>query len=126
MGGKRVNLDEDQVLKLAEIGMTHKEIAHFFGCSVTTITNRYSGIIRNGHSVMKEGLRRQQLRTAMSGNPTLLIWLGKQMLGQTDVQKIEQTTNVNYTETRNKLEQFLLDGKVSEPTEDADDDAKVH
>jgi hypothetical protein len=37
-------------------------------------------------------LRRWQIEAARKGNPTMLVWLGKQLLGQTD--KIE-TTNEN-------------------------------
>ena len=36
----------------------------------------------------KASLRRRQHQAAMDGNPALLIWLGKQRLGQTDKQEI--------------------------------------
>jgi hypothetical protein len=32
----------------------------------------------------KQSLRRRQYTTAMEGNPTMLVWLGKNWLGQTD------------------------------------------
>ena len=34
-------------------------------------------------------LRKAQIDSACAGNPTMLIWLGKQMLNQTDSQEIE-------------------------------------
>ncbi len=37
-------------------------------------------------------LKRKQWEMAMGGNITMLIWLGKQNLGQTD--KVEQRTNL--------------------------------
>lgn len=38
-------------------------------------------------------LRREQYKAAMGGNTTMLIWLGKQLLGQSD--KSEQTVKVD-------------------------------
>jgi len=35
----------------------------------------------------KPSLRKMQWKVAQSGNPAMLIWLGKQVLGQTDVSK---------------------------------------
>lgn len=37
-----------------------------------------------GQELGKASLRRRQHRLAMSGHPTMLIWLGKQYLGQKD------------------------------------------
>ena len=36
----------------------------------------------------KASLRRAQWKAAQDGNPTMLVWLGKQMLGQRDKQEI--------------------------------------
>lgn len=36
-------------------------------------------------------LRRKQIDVALAGNPTMLIWLGKQLLGQRDKQDIEHS-----------------------------------
>jgi hypothetical protein len=36
-------------------------------------------------------LRRMQWQTAMKGNTRMLIWLGRQVLGQRDTQEIDQT-----------------------------------
>jgi hypothetical protein len=37
-----------------------------------------------GREDVKMSLRRAQLQLALNGNPTMLIWLGKQLLGQQD------------------------------------------
>jgi Asp-tRNA(Asn)/Glu-tRNA(Gln) amidotransferase A subunit family amidase len=42
-------------------------------------------------SKMRVGILKKQVEVAMSGNVTMLIWVGKQYLGQVD--KIEQETN---------------------------------
>ena len=46
-------------------------------------------------SKVRVGLSRKQVEVAMSGNVTMLIWLGKQWLDQKDRQEIDQT-NHNY------------------------------
>ena len=42
-------------------------------------------------SKMRIGLSRKQIEVAMSGNVTMLIWLGKQYLGQSDKQEVMQS-----------------------------------
>jgi hypothetical protein len=37
-----------------------------------------------GREALKQSLRRAQLTVALNGNPTMLIWLGKQYLGQSE------------------------------------------
>jgi hypothetical protein len=41
---------------------------------------------KKGCADIKESLRRKQLDIAKAGNVTMLIWLGKQILGQRDIQ----------------------------------------
>lgn len=41
----------------------------------------------------KMSLRRKQFDLASSGNPTMLIWLGKQWLGQAEKQEIDNTSS---------------------------------
>jgi hypothetical protein len=37
-----------------------------------------------GRDDLKQSLRRSQIRLALSGNAVMLIWLGKNILGQSD------------------------------------------
>ena len=46
---------------------------------------------RLGAAERHDVLRTAQLRAALRGNPTMLIWLGKQDLGQRDVKAVEVT-----------------------------------
>ncbi len=48
--------------------------------------------IEAGRENGRATLRRYQWQTAQAGNPALLIWLGKQILGQRD--KIDNTIDV--------------------------------
>lgn len=73
------------VAKLAGIGCTNVEIADIVGCDESTVRDRFPDLLLKARAKMKEKLRRTQYRVAVTeGNVTMMIWLGKQMLGQTD------------------------------------------
>jgi hypothetical protein len=84
MGRHRKIVDEKQIWELASIGCTMKEIGIQVDLSEDTLSRRFSGVIEKGREFSKASLRRMQLKAAESGNPTMMIWLGKQMLGQKD------------------------------------------
>ena len=99
-GGPIKPVDIEQISKLAQIGCTYVEIAAFVGLDTTTLNRRYKDIITKGHATMKRSLRRKQIEVAMdTGSVQMLIWLGKQNLGQTDKveQEITQTNTPNIT-----------------------------
>ena len=50
-----------------------------------------------GRATLKRRLRRKQLELALEGDKTMLIWLGKQMLGQVDTPKVAIQNNVTST-----------------------------
>jgi hypothetical protein len=74
----------DEVYKLAEIGCTDREIAEWFIIKEDTLRYNFAEYLTKGRAGMKRRLRAVQLKTALEGNATLLIWLGKNYLGQTD------------------------------------------
>ena len=80
---KRVVVPKD-VYELASIGCTDREIAQWFDCDENTLRYNFSDILAKGREDLKHSLRRAQLKLALSGNAVMLIWLGKQMLGQSD------------------------------------------
>ena len=86
-GRPYIPVDEDTILKAAEEGCTLKEIAAYCGVSDDTISRNYADIVKRGRLLMQKSLRRKQVEVAQDGNPTMLIWLGKQYLEQKD--KIE-------------------------------------
>ena len=79
-----LKINEEDVRKLAERFWTITEIAAFFNCSDKTISNRFSDIVTKGKENGRAKLRDIQLRSAMNGNVTMQIWLGKQYLNQID------------------------------------------
>jgi hypothetical protein len=80
---KRVVFDED-VYKLAAMGCTDSEIATWFDIDGNTLKYNFSEIIAKGRNDLKQSLRRSQIRLALQGNAVMLIWLGKNILGQSD------------------------------------------
>lgn len=83
-GRPAVVLDKEQVTLLASFHCTLEEMAQFFKCDRHTLTANYSPEIAKGKADGKLRLRRKQFDVAMKGNTTMLIWLGKQILGQND------------------------------------------
>jgi AraC-like DNA-binding protein len=91
VGRPKIEINEDQLEKLASILCTMEEMASFFGCSVDTLERNFADTIKKGKDKGRMSLRRLQFEKAQTGNTTMLIWLGKQMLGQKD--KIETSEN---------------------------------
>tara|TARA_R100001443_G_scaffold117366_1_gene141739 strand:+ start:3538 stop:3849 length:312 start_codon:yes stop_codon:yes gene_type:complete len=87
---KKYNIDPEQVEKLAALGCTNTEIASFFGCSKDLISKSYSTNITKGKQIGKIRLRKMQIQAAEKGSVPMLIWLGKQMLEQTDKQELTE------------------------------------
>ena len=81
---KKYNIDTDKVEQLAGFGCTNREIASFFDCSETTLTRNYGDFLTKGREKGKIRLRQLQWRAAERGNTSMLIWLGKQVLGQSE------------------------------------------
>ena len=86
---KKYKLDTEKVEQLAGFGCTNTEIASFFGCGESLIRKSYSEFLTKGRDKGKIRLRQLQWRAAERGNVSMMIWLGKQVLGQTDRQEIE-------------------------------------
>lgn len=84
MARPRKEVDSKQVRFLASKGAKVVEIAEFFDVSHDTIARRYATEIAKGKADLKLTLRQSQLAAAEQGNSTMLVWLGKQYLGQSD------------------------------------------
>ena len=88
---KKYNIDTEQLEKLAGFGCTNTEIASFFGVGEHVIRKSYAEFLEKGRDKGKIRLRQWQMKAAERGNVAMLIWLGKQMLGQSDKQEITTT-----------------------------------
>lgn len=78
------DIDAEQVKALAAINCTMDEIAAVLDTSTVTLRARFLTQIEAGRAIGKQSLRRYQWEAAKRGNVTMLIWLGRQLLGQTD------------------------------------------
>lgn len=94
-GRLEVEFNLTQIERLGRIQCTDAEIAAVLDVSVYTLMARkadnptFAAALARGRAAGKASLRRMQWQGAMNGDPTMLIWLGKQVLGQV------QTTNLN-------------------------------
>jgi hypothetical protein len=88
MARPRKEIDEDKLEQLASLGLSNAEIAAVLDVSPDTIERNYRETLDWGRNKRNASLRRKQYEIAMSGNPTMLIWLGKQFLEQSD--KVDQ------------------------------------
>lgn len=61
-----------------------EDIATALGIARTTLYDKFANAIKVGHARARNELREWQFNAAKKGNPAILIWLGKQYLGQTD------------------------------------------
>lgn len=69
-----------------------------------TLERRYAHVIREARSRGKMSLRRKRFEVALNGNVPMLIWLSKQILGETDVvENREFSVRANVPQADDKL-----------------------
>ena len=88
MGRRPLNIDPTRVTELAANGMIQREIAAILDCSEDTLQKRFAAEYKKGQEVCNSRLRSKQVERALAGSDTMLIWLGKNRLGQTDRQDV--------------------------------------
>lgn len=115
-GRPKMEFDLKTVEKLGQLHCTESELGAFFNCSTETISRRmvneesFEVAYKKGWDMGNVSLRRKQFELAIAGNITMLIWLGKQFLGQKD--KMEQTnkniglTHLSDDELKKELEEL--------------------
>ena len=120
MGRPKIKIDKEEFEKLCAMQCTEEEIANFFDCSIDTINNycketyseTFSDTFKKKSASGKISLRRSQFKIAET-NATMAIFLGKQYLGQKDVQTFDGEVSMpklNITITDNSdLEKVLYE-----------------
>jgi len=89
----------EQLVNMIRIQCTRDEICDILNVSETTLNRRikeqgiegvdnFEALYKKHQGEGKASLRRAQWKAAQDGNPTMLVWLGKQMLGQKDKQEL--------------------------------------
>lgn len=115
MGRPKKEINWDELDRLCAIHCTRQEIADWFGVHEDTIDNHckevhgvsFSVYYAQNKSKGKMSLRRRQYTKAMDGDTTMLLWLGKNWLDQSDSSRLELSRNEdnykNIREFRRKL-----------------------
>lgn len=83
-GDNKKVIDPKEVEKLASIGMKNSEIADWLDIDDSTLNYNFKQNLTKGRLHLNQSLRQAQIRLALSGNATMLIWLGKNILGQSE------------------------------------------
>ena len=81
-----------------------EEVCQFFDCDEVTLNRwcketygkTFSQVFKDKKGVGKVSLRRSQYQLALKGNASMLIWLGKQYLGQRETPVDETAANDEY------------------------------
>ena len=103
-GRPRIELDWPAIEKLAGIHCTQVEIAAVAGVGIDTLNQKskakwgktFQEYLREKRGLGNTTLRRKQYLLAEAGDKTMLVWLGKNWLGQSDKleTKEESTTKI--------------------------------
>ena len=117
-GRPKIKIDWEEFDKLCFFQCTLEEIANWFKCSVDTIENKckeekeliFSEYFKKASTGGRISLRRRQFQVADKGNVTMLIWLGKQHLGQRD--NVIEKPGGDKSVTPVKVEIMVEDGRV--------------
>jgi hypothetical protein len=100
-GRPRIVIDYNQIERLAAMQCTEYEIAIVAGMTAEGLRQRKAkdpellGAIEKGRAKGSASLRRLQWERAQAGDKTMLIWLGKQYLGQKDKNEVDTTQAVH-------------------------------
>lgn len=120
MGRPEIKINKDDFEKLCGMQCTLIEIAGFFDCSEDTIENwckktyrgqTFSDVFKRKSAKGKISVRRKQFQVAESGNATMLIWLGKQYLGQAEKQEVAVSS---VDESIKEMDDYFNDKKLKE------------
>lgn len=125
-GRPKAPIDLVELEGLAKLHATDQEIADWFKIDVATVERRrknsreFREAYSRGRADGKLNLRRKQIAAAETGNPALLIWLGKQWLGQRDVQAMEFLNPVEHAgKIKIVIEHADVQGNIPEAPQSA-------
>jgi hypothetical protein len=111
-GPKPMIIGYDMVTRAASIQCTEYEIAKLVGLTDDGFRKRKArdkklrDALEEGYSGGRRSLRRVQWEGAQKGNPTMMIWMGKQYLGQRDKAELKQDISVA-TDVRDMTDEQL-------------------
>jgi DNA-binding CsgD family transcriptional regulator len=130
---KEASLTEEQIENLAAFGCTDEEIAVLAGVNESTVKRSFAPLLKKGRAGLRSNLRTAQVKKALGvfvpeydkqGNRvdlylsppdnTMLIWLGKQYLGQSDKTETKDTSDpIDWDTVPSDVRDAFIAGKVS-------------
>ena len=117
VGRPKKELDVKQIEMLSGFGCSILEMAEFFTVDESLLRRRYMDKIRRGRQKLKLRIRQLQLKYAAAGSVPLLIFLGKNLLNQTDKQQVDMTGNLEAVLKECGFEESKIGKKDSKPGE---------
>jgi hypothetical protein len=87
--GTTAKIDLAELEKLCGLQCTDEELAAWFNVTTRTIERKrkkksFAEVMARGKAKGRISVRRQQMKLLEAGNATMGVWLGKNILGQTD------------------------------------------
>lgn len=82
-----------------------------YSIGLRTLWRSFGTLIKRQRDAAKASLRRAQWQTALDGNVTMLIWLGKQELGQRDREREKYWADAPQQEEERVVQYTVLFGK---------------
>lgn len=79
-----VKVTRRQMVFFGERGVPWNEVEKFYGVDRNTLMRYYKMDYDRGFANTNVALRNKMVELALAGNPTMLIWVGKQRLNQSD------------------------------------------
>lgn len=90
-------IDKDELEKLMKIYLTEQECADWFGVSIDSVHRFIKKNLNTTFAELRDksfvrtraAIKKAQIEKALKGDNVMLIWCGKQYLGQRDVQAVQ-------------------------------------
>ena len=121
------NITPEQIYNLAKLSVSGSEIASLLGITRDTLYKNlvFNTALKRGHDDCNASLRRKQYEIAAKGNVTMLIWLGKNRLGQKDRHEYDQRQKDRLKELLEAKQKGLLNGSKESAAVDGQRDTTV-
>jgi DNA-binding CsgD family transcriptional regulator len=129
---KTATLTEAQIEQMAAVGCTDQEIAILAGIDENTLQRSFGALLKKGRSNLRDRLRTAQVRKALGHfyekedkdgvmqvytappDNTMLIWLGKQYLGQSDKTETKDTSDpIDWDTVPEATRDAFIEGKIT-------------
>jgi hypothetical protein len=109
------------VTRLAKLGLSKNAVAIAARLSPIELTRWYNEEYAAGQAGMQEVVARGLMEQAISGNPQVLMYLGKSKLGWTENNVVEHVGTINAVVSAKPLSREEFEAKYLNPPDETDD-----